>query len=239
MNASPLAVTNCCPRQNGRNGTKELQLADSDLKGDLSARQWFTDRTFRFQLHANEYKPYGIPVIMPRDLVDGSISEAIIARVGLETSRRLSRHRVQPGDIVLARRGEIGRCALVMSQNKAGFAELACLRVRLIDDVLPEFVFRLIAAEENVKWLQQNAVGQTMLNLSAIVLGRLPLSLPPLPEQRRIVEILDEADAAVRTTEALIAAKLKHKRAWAERLLTGARAVPGVRGGGVAGCQVE
>ncbi len=45
--------------------------------------------------------------------------------------------------------------------------------------------------------------------------------LPPLPEQRRIVEILDEADAAVRTTDALITAKRKLKHAWAERLLTG------------------
>ena len=52
------------------------------------------------------------------------------------------------------------------------------------------------------------------------------LLLPPLPEQCRIVEILDEADAIVRTTEALIAAKLKHKRAWAELLLTGKARFP-------------
>jgi type I restriction enzyme S subunit len=176
---------------------------------------------FGSQLHAHEYQTQGIPVIMPRDLVDGGISEAVIARISPEVSQRLSRHRVEVGDIVLARRGEIGRCALIKPENAGWLCGTGCLRVRLVGDVLPEFVFRLIAAEENTRWLQQNAVGATMLNLSATILGRLPLSLPPLPEQRRIVEILDEADAAVRMTEALIAAKLKHKRAWAEQLLTG------------------
>ena len=176
---------------------------------------------FGSQLHAHEYSDEGIPVVMPRDLVDGGISEAVIARVSPGIAERLRRHRLQPGDIILARRGEIGRCALAKPENVGWLCGTGCLRIRLANDISSEFVFRLISLEENIKWLQQNAVGQTMLNLGATVLGKLPLSLPPVPEQRRIVEILDEAAAAVRTMDALIAAKLKLKRAWAERLLTG------------------
>lgn len=69
---------------------------------------------------------------------------------------------------------------------------------------------------------EKNMIGSAgQKRVPAYFLKTLKVLLPPLPEQRRIVEILDEADAAVRLTEALIAAKLRHKRAWAQRLLTG------------------
>ena len=69
---------------------------------------------FGSQLHASDYVAVGVPVIMPRDLAGGVISSSRAARVTREKAADLERYRMRPGDIVLARRGEIGRCALAL-----------------------------------------------------------------------------------------------------------------------------
>jgi len=54
-----------------------------------------------------------------------------------------------------------------------------------------------------------------------------PISLPPLPEQRRIAEILATWDRAIGTVEALIANAREQKAAMMQALLTGERRLPG------------
>ena len=68
---------------------------------------------FGSQLHESDYSPEGIPVVMPKDIVEGRISTDSVARVALEHVERLSRHKLQSGDIVYGRRGDIGRQALI------------------------------------------------------------------------------------------------------------------------------
>jgi len=176
---------------------------------------------FGSQLHAYDYTEQGIPVVMPRDLINGSISVTTIARIEQTTASRLSRHYTKAGDILLARRGDIGRAALVRDTEENWICGTGCLRVRLNNQAVSKFVYMLMARTDSVKWLSDNAVGQTMLNLSAGVVSKLPLTLPPLDEQARIVAILDDADAAVRAADALIDANKRHKNAVAERLLDG------------------
>jgi type I restriction enzyme S subunit len=54
-------------------------------------------------------------------------------------------------------------------------------------------------------------------------LNQLSVLLPPLPEQRRIADILDTWDRAIRLTEQRIAAQQQRKRALMQHLLTGRR----------------
>ena len=64
---------------------------------------------FGSQLHQSDYSEEGIPVVMPKDLINGKISEISIVRVEENHVDRLSRHKIQCGDILYSRRGEIGR----------------------------------------------------------------------------------------------------------------------------------
>ena len=50
---------------------------------------------FGSQLHQSDYKDEGLPVVMPKDIVDGRVSIESIARIGDEDVERLSQHRVQ------------------------------------------------------------------------------------------------------------------------------------------------
>jgi len=68
---------------------------------------------FGSQLHASEYVAEGIPFVMPQDIQNSGISEVNIARITEERANDLARHRMLPGDIVFARRGDLSRCAVV------------------------------------------------------------------------------------------------------------------------------
>jgi len=56
---------------------------------------------------------------------------------------------------------------------------------------------------------------------------RLAVPLPPLPEQKKIAEILSTWDKAIETTEKLLANAEAQKRALMQQLLTGKRRLPG------------
>ena len=60
--------------------------------------------------------------------------------------------------------------------------------------LLPPFLYYYLDLPTTVRWLEQHAVGTTMLNLSASIVRSLPVILPPLQVQRRIVSILSAYD---------------------------------------------
>ena len=68
---------------------------------------------FGSQLHAHEYVKNGVPVINPSHMDRGRLRPSQTVTIREEKARELSRHMLQPGDIVVARRGELGRSALV------------------------------------------------------------------------------------------------------------------------------
>lgn len=177
---------------------------------------------FGSQLHASDYTENGIPVVMPRDIINSRVSTAEIARVPGEIAERLSRHRLLSGDIVFGRRGDIGRCALITGVEEGWLCGTGCLRTRVRQsDVLSEFLIFYLDLSSTKMWLETNAVGQTMLNLNTSILSELPIVIPPLPEQRKIAAILSTWDEAITLTSALIAALQRRKGALMQLLLTG------------------
>ncbi len=151
---------------------------------------------FGSQLHAHDYVEDGVPLVMPRDLVAGRINISKVARVGEADAERLSQHRLRAGDVIFSRRGDVGRFAIVRAEEAGWLCGTGCLRARLgAAPVEPRYLHWCLLRPSTVAWFQDNAQGATMPNLNTSILGRTPLILPPLPEQRRIAAILDEADA--------------------------------------------
>ena len=149
---------------------------------------------FGSQLHASDYETVGVPVVMPQDLGDNLISTSQIARVNASHVARLSRHRLTPGDIVFSRRGDVTRRALVRQENDGWLCGTGCLKVRPNAGVDAAFLSYAVSTEDAREWLVSHSVGATMPNLNTEILGRLPLQLPPLPEQQAIAEVLGALD---------------------------------------------
>ena len=150
---------------------------------------------FGSQLHQSDYVPDGIPVIMPKDITDGRVDSASVAKVSEETANRLSRHQLRLRTIVLPRRGEITKRAFVRDDQTGWLCGTGCLQIVLKGKhVLPEFLYYYMEQQEVARWLEQHAVGTTMLNLSSRIVAELPLKYPAPAVQCRIADILSAYD---------------------------------------------
>jgi len=161
---------------------------------------------FGSQLHQSDYADHGTPVVMPKDIIRGRVSEIGIARVGAEHVERLSHHRLSIGDIVYGRRGDIGRCALVTETEAGWLCGTGCLRVTLGEaEVDPQFLFYFLNHPDTVTWIFNQAVGATMPNLNTGILRSVPVRYPPLPTQQRIAAILSAYDDLIENNTLRIA----------------------------------
>lgn len=81
-------------------------------------------------------------------------------------------------------------------------------------------------------YLQSAAAGTSgsMVKLTGKSVGKAPIPVPPLPEQRKIADILSTWDRAIETSEALLATARTQKRALMQTLLTGKRRFPEFEG---------
>lgn len=150
---------------------------------------------FGSQLHQYDYSETGTPVVMPKDLIGGKISEQSIARVSEDHVQRLNRHIIQKDDILYSRRGDVGRCAFATEHEKGWLCGTGCLRVTTnISRADSKFIFYQLQQPEVVGWVEKHAVGSTMLNLNTAILSNIPLVLPSMNIQHQIADILSAYD---------------------------------------------
>lgn len=157
---------------------------------------------FGSQLHQSDYTDEGTPVVMPKDLVNGTISEESIARVSKEHVERLEKHKIQEGDILYSRRGDVGRCVFTSEREVGWLCGTGCLKVRVdIEKAEPKFVFYQLRKAETIGWVVNHAVGSTMLNLNTSILSAVPVDIPEIEIQRKIVSILAAYDKLIENNQ--------------------------------------
>ena len=150
---------------------------------------------FGSQLHMSDYSEKGIPVVMPKDMINGKITEENIERVTDNHVKRLNRYIISSGNILYARRGDVGKCVYVSEKESGWLCGTGCLRININTAIAnPKFVFFQLQKTETIGWVEKNAVGATMLNLNTSILANVPLHLPPLPTQQKIASVLSAYD---------------------------------------------
>ena len=157
---------------------------------------------FGSSLHQSDYVTNGIPLVNPMHILNGRIRPSADVTVTLENVARLSEFRLKKGDLVLARRGEMGRCAVVKEKEAGWLCGTGSLIVRPELRLLaPDFLQGFLSSASSVKYLLEASVGSTMPNLNQQHLLGMRLRLPPRAEQTRIVakleELLSDLDAGV------------------------------------------
>jgi type I restriction enzyme, S subunit len=161
---------------------------------------------FGSQLHADDYKEEGVPIITVEHLREGKITHENLPLVGSVDRQRLSRYSLSVGDLVFSRVGAIDRCALVFEEEDGWLFSGRCLRVRFgKEKVDPRFLSYSLNSWPQRQWILNHSVGSTMACLNTAILSAVPLDLPSIAEQRRIAAILALLDTAIEHTEALIA----------------------------------
>ncbi len=147
---------------------------------------------FGSQLHAEDYVDNGIPLINPAHLINGKIIPDFQVSVDEDTWRRLSRHHLSEGDIIFARRGELGRCAIVTKEQEGWLCGTGSLKAKLNARLIPEYSYLLISSNGVKAELSLESKGSTMDNLNTETLGRIRLPTPPVSEQNEILNYVHE-----------------------------------------------
>ena len=169
------------------NGWKKVKL------GEISTN--IQTGPFGSQLHQSDYEADGLPVIMPKDIVNGSISELGIARIGEQMAKMLSRHKVALNDIVYPRRGDVAKCAIIGEKQSGWLCGTGCLKVTIDRaKALPLFVYYQLQTPSKTGWIEKHTVGATMPNLNTGIIGQVPIDLPSLNSQYKITDILSAYD---------------------------------------------
>ena len=151
---------------------------------------------FGSQLHQRDYVDVGTPCIMPCNIgANLDVKTDNIAHLKDADILRLNKYCVKVGDIIYSRRGDIEKCAYINQLQEGWLCGTGCLRIRPNTAMcFPKYLAYLLSTKESKKWIVANAVGTTMLNLNSSILNTMPISLPPLAEQKRIADILSAID---------------------------------------------
>jgi type I restriction enzyme S subunit len=157
----------------------------------------------------------GYPYITVRDIKDGSIDFQNCAFIDKLSYNELCRNGCNPklGDVLFSKDGTVGKVALVESTNQfVVLSSLAIVRPKVehIDSKYLSYVLRSPS-------FLATAIGQkTGVAIRRIILKNLKsilIPVPPLPEQRRIVAILDEAFNGIAIAKANAERNLQNARA--------------------------
>lgn len=177
---------------------------------------------FGSQLHAHEYQDEGVPVLMPKDLVSCRANLETAAKVSQTRADELAKHRLNRGDLLFSRRGDVARFALIDEKSEGALCGTGCLKAIPGKAHSPAYLAHLLQLEVVRTWLEQNAVGQTMPNMNTAILASLPLVVPDdRAEQERIADILDSVDAKASLLNEKRASYQTLKRGLMQKLLTG------------------
>jgi type I restriction enzyme S subunit len=134
---------------------------------------------------------------------------------------------LKDGDLIIADVSEdyegIGECVELKNvKNRKVTGGLHTIIVRdsknITADGFRAYIFKNRFISLKIK---QIATGISVYGVSKGNLSKLNIPLPPLPEQKKIAEILSTWDKAIETTEKMIEEKIKLKKGMMQKLLTG------------------
>ena len=154
----------------------------------------FITGPFGSALHKSDYVADGIPLINPMNIIDGKIVPIDKMQVSPETVERLSSFKVAPNDIVIARRGDMGRCAVVRPEQESWLCGTGSFVLRIPSALCSEYFAVCLRSPYSVEYLSGNSIGNTMLNLNQAILKSILLPVPPCTEQNRIINAIFDAD---------------------------------------------
>ena len=158
---------------------------------------------FGSQLHKEDYVLDGTPIVTVEHLGKRHFTEQNLPRVSDKDKQRLSKYILSEGDIVFSRVGSVDRCSYVDESNDGWMFSGRCLRVRTNGTVLPLYLYYYFCLEETKQFMRNIAVGATMPSINTKLMSEVPIEVPALKVQRRIVAMLSAIDKKIELNETI------------------------------------
>lgn len=161
-------------------------------KVDLSELADIKIGPFGSLLHKEDYIEGGYALLNPSHIIDGKIAPDSKLTVSREKYEELSAYRLKAGDVVMGRRGEMGRCAVVPCDGY--LCGTGSLLIRTKGDVTADYIQKIISFPSFKKAIEDMAVGQTMPNLNVPIVSSFQIIKPPIEVQHSYYAFVEQTD---------------------------------------------
>ena len=172
---------------------------------------------FGSMLHKEDYICDGIPLVNPVHMKDFKIVPDLDFTISKGKASELENYLLKSNDVVFARRGDIGRCAIVSEAEQGFICGTGSLFVRFSKEIESIFIMYIIRCDSFSKHLISKAKGATMLNINSNTIADLRIPLPPLPLQRLFAQRIEqiereksEVQKSIQDLETLLASRMQY-----------------------------
>ncbi len=169
----------------------------------------------------------GVPFIQTRD-ISGDLDREGLDHVSQRVATQYQRSAIRTDDVLVALRGQIGSSAIVPSTLDGANISRGVARLRIsTENAHPDFVHQILQANPVRQAIEAASRGSTLREISIGALRAITVPTPPLPEQRKIADILGAWDETIELAQSLRSTHLQ-RRAWLrENVVTGLVRLPG------------
>lgn len=146
-------------------------------------------------IHQRDYQEGGHCLINPSQIINNKVVPDSKVAVTEYKYQELLSYTVSIGDIILGRRGEMGRAGIIEEEGMLCGTGSMVLRPKDKGDSL--FLHLFITSPHSKEWLENNSVGTTMMNLNTQIVGNMEIPVLPVNLKRQFVAIANQADKSI------------------------------------------
>lgn len=174
---------------------------------------------FGTMLHKSDYMAGGIPVINPQHIKNNTIIAGVNVTVSAEKAEELNAYKLKNNDIIMGRRGEMGRCAPVTQAEDGWLCGTGSILFRLKPEFDAGFYAQILSSPVVVHYLEENATGTTMKNLNEEIVRHIPVPYITREQQIAISKKIDAALSICDNIEKTVVSSLRQAEAMRQSIL--------------------
>ena len=166
---------------------------------------------FGTNLKKEDFTSEGVPVVTIGCLTESGLNLEKAAYVSKEKAIQLNRYGLRLGDLLFSRMATVGRAGIVEKQADGCLYNYHIMRLRLDKStLLPQFYIAYVRGSPQVDhYVTEVNHGATRDGINTTQLLEMPVSIPPLSEQVRVVDEMESRLSIIRQAEATVEASLK------------------------------
>ena len=174
---------------------------------------------FGTALHKNDYITGGVPVINPQHIKNLCINPNTNITISAEKVEELSAYCMHTNDIIMGRRGEMGRAAAVSKNEDGWICGTGSILFRLKPEYDAAFYAQILSSPNSVHYLEENATGTTMQNLNEDIVKHIPVPQITREMQQSIMKSLEEKVSVCDNIEKMVDTALQQAETMRQSIL--------------------